>query len=561
MHAMQSLDMLPAPLRERRLNKIDSTNHQGLRMSPRAHLILTASLVLAIGGAVGAYTVLRQPCRSGSCEMQAVAAKKGCCCEMPSRGDLSFTAAEDPKLPNTPMFGGTPFRNMANTTEKNVPKEWSVTEGKEKNLLWSAKLGDKAYAGPVVADGKVFVGTNNRNPRDPKVIGPRAVLMAFGAEDGKFLWQIAHEIPKEEAYKEAIPIGLCSTPVVEGKKLWYVTSGSEVVCASTDGKVEWKLDMHKDLGIIPFHLSNCSPLVVGDLVMVLTSNGIDDQEGKVPNPKAPSFLALEKNTGKVAWQSALPGEAIIEGQWSNPTLAIVAGKQQVIFPGGDAVLYAFEPTTGKLIWKFDCLPGRPKERDADVSPPPYPISTPVFHDGKIYLGLGIYPDHGRPPNVSYFLCIDATKTGDVSPKSYDPKDPKNKDSALVWAFGGEILPKPKLGQRRVYFSPTISTAAIHDGLVYISEMAGFLSCLDAKTGERYWIHDPKTGVWGSPYYVDGRILLCTEDGEVLQFAAGKEKKALEPIDMGDKFESTPNVVDGTIYLLSSSKLFAIREKK
>src|SRR4051794_9551197 len=113
-------------------------------MSPRAHLFLTASLVLAIGGGAGADTDFFPQCPSGSCEAKSIAAKKACCCEMPSRGDVSFVAAEDPKLPDTPMFGGTPFRNMANETEKNVPKDWSIAEGKEKNILWSANLGSKA---------------------------------------------------------------------------------------------------------------------------------------------------------------------------------------------------------------------------------------------------------------------------------------------------------------------------------------------------------------------------------------------------------------------------------
>ncbi|MFO0865374.1 MAG: PQQ-binding-like beta-propeller repeat protein [Gemmataceae bacterium] len=532
-------------------------------MTSRLHVLVTALLVAAVTGAGVAYSVMRQPCE-GPCGAKQASKGKPACCQMPSRSDMQFVsaaAADDAKLPDTPMFGNSPFRNMANPTEKGIPAEWSVEEGKEKNLLWFAQLGNKAYAGPVIADGKVFVGTNNANPRDPNVKGARAVLMAFGAEDGKFLWQIVHDIPTDEVFKEAIPVGLCSTPVVEGKKLWYVTSGCEVVCASTDGKIEWKMDMHKDLKVIPYHLSNCAPLVVGDLVMVVTGNGIDEMKGKVLNPKAPSFLALDKNTGKIAWQSALPGEAILEGQWSNPTLAVVGGKQQVIFPGGDSVLYALEPATGKLIWKFDCLPDRPKEGGDDAPAQNYFIATPVFHDSKVYIGLGVYPEHPKGTKFSHFFCIDATKTGDVSPKSYDAKDPKNKESALVWSFGGMIEPKPKAGQRQIYFGRTISTAALHDGIVYISEEGGYLHCLDAKTGQRYWVHDLKSGVWGSPYYVDGKVMIGNEDGELNVFAAGKEKKVLASIDMGEAMDSTPVAVNGTLYITTRSKLYAIREKK
>src|SRR5947209_5407306 len=66
-----------------------------------------------------------------------------------------------------PMFGGNASRDMVNTFERNVPTEWSIMEGEEKHVKWTADLGDRAYGGPVIADGKVFVGTNNLNPRNP----------------------------------------------------------------------------------------------------------------------------------------------------------------------------------------------------------------------------------------------------------------------------------------------------------------------------------------------------------------------------------------------------------
>jgi outer membrane protein assembly factor BamB len=88
-----------------------------------------------------------------------------------------------------PMFGGTPQRNMANTSSKNIPADWSDEAGKLRNIKWMAQLGTKSYGAPVIADGKVFVGTNNDSPRDPAVKGMKATLMCFNEADGKFLWQ------------------------------------------------------------------------------------------------------------------------------------------------------------------------------------------------------------------------------------------------------------------------------------------------------------------------------------------------------------------------------------
>jgi outer membrane protein assembly factor BamB len=451
------------------------------------------------------------------------------------------------------MFGGTPQRNMVNTVDKNIPTEWNVEDGKRKNIKWIADLGSYCYGGPLIADGMVFVGTNNSNPRDKSIKDQQAVLMAFSEADGKFLWQIVHGIANGQT--ESLRYGLCSTPIIEDKRLYYVTPGAEVVCADTSGKVKWTYDMMKELKVVPYHLANCSPLIVGDLVMVCTSNGVDE-EGKLTSPKAPSFIGVNKKTGALVWQSNLPGTKIIEGQWSNPTLATVNGKQQVIFAGGDCVLYALEPASGALIWKCNCNPIAKPANEIN----PYIIATPVVVGDRLYVGLGIHPDNGRSLPYSHFLCLDITKKGDASPKSLDAKDAANKNSALVWAFGGEIMPVPKKGPR-IYFGRTISTAAVHDGLVYICEETGYLHCLDAKTGQRYWNHDFKESLWGSAYWVDNKVYVGIQGGDVVVFASGKERKILATNNMDDHIESTPVVANGVMYVASKSKLFAIANGK
>jgi outer membrane protein assembly factor BamB len=456
-----------------------------------------------------------------------------------------------------PMLGGTPWRNMANPTAKNIPAQWSIEDGKLQNIKWMVQLGTKSYGGPVVADGKVFMGTNNQKPRDKTVKGQKAVVMCFNEADGKFLWQSVHETTSA---MDAAPYGLCSTPCVEGKRHYYVTPLCQIVCAENDtGKDVWRYDLMKEQKVVPYHLANCSPLIVDDLLMVVTGNGFDAMEEKVASPKAPSFMALNKNTGKPVWQSNLPGEKIIDGQWSNPVVAVVDGKKQVIFPGGDCWLYSFEPKTGKLLWKFNCNPARGSPK-ADPDFNPYAVATPVVHDGRCYVGLGVFPDHAAPPRYGYILCVDVTGTGDVSPKNLDARDPANKGSGLVWAYGGPIHPSPKKG-RKVLFGRTLSTCAVHDGLLYISEEAGYLNCFDAGTGQLYWQDDVRATVWGSPYYVDGKVYLGTEDSEVHVYEHGKQMKQLAKIAMDEGVHSTPVVANGVLYISTYSKLYAIAAKK
>jgi outer membrane protein assembly factor BamB len=452
-------------------------------------------------------------------------------------------------------FGGGIFRNLVNTVDKNVPTDWNVEDGKFKNVKWVADVGTRSYGGPVILGGRVFVGTNNDKPRDPKIKGPKAVLMCFAEKDGKFLWQNVHNQPDEAVIREALSDGLCSTPTVEGDFVYYVTPGCEVICASVqDGKVQWRYDMMKELKVFPCYLCNCSPLLVGDIIYLITGQG-RDSERKIVTPQAPSFVALSKKDGKLVWQSNLPGANIIEGQWSNPVYAEPGGKPQVIFAAGDGWIYSLQPKTGDLIWKFQ---GSFKPGKGESGIQAYFVSTPVVEGDRLFVGVGAGPEISEPVKVGHFFCIDITKTGDVSCKNskFDPQDPVNKGSALVWHFGGLVEPPPARG-RSVRFGRTLSAAAVHDGLVYISEEEGYLRCLDAKTGQSYWEHDVKSGIWGSPSWVDNRIYLCPQDGNCLIYPHGKTLKQPVAIDMQEVLETTPLVVNGVLYIATKNRIYAI----
>jgi outer membrane protein assembly factor BamB len=495
-----------------------------------------------------------------------------------------------------PLFGGTVQRNMVNTFEKNVPTEWSVEQGQQKNIKWVATLGSKAYGGPVVSGGKVFVGTNNDAPRNPRDVDPqgrpidKGIVMCFRESDGNFLWQAVHDKLPSGLVHDWPHEGICSTPLVEGNRLYYVSNRCEVVCADTEGFLDgkndgaqdekykdktdadfiWRLDMMKELGVFPHNLAVCSPLSVGDLLFVVTANGVDEGHINIPAPQAPSFIAVDKKTGKVQWKSSAPGLNIMHGQWSNPVYATINGKPEIIFPGGDGWMRGFEPATGKLIWKFDCNPKASKYELGGRGTKSDFIATPVVLENKLYIGVGQDPEHYE--GVGHLWCINLEKAArlgpdakdnDVSPvnDNFDPMAEVNKNSALVWHFGGMA---PKAVQEKInrdyYFGRTMSTVAVHDGLVYAGELAGFIHCLDAKTGEKYWEHDLKAAVWGSPYWVDGKVYLATEDGDVFIFGHGKEKNVIDQIEMKEPVRSTPVVVNGVLYVMTERHLYAISNK-
>ena len=123
------------------------------------------------------------------------------------------------------MWGGTPDRNMVSNM-KGIPTTWDVKT--KKNVKWMAELGSQSYGNPVVAGGMVFVGTNNEGLKDPKVKGDKGILMAFRESDGEFLWQdVNDKLPSGRANDWPFQ-GVCSSPLVEGDRLYYVTNRCEL---------------------------------------------------------------------------------------------------------------------------------------------------------------------------------------------------------------------------------------------------------------------------------------------------------------------------------------------
>lgn len=479
-------------------------------------------------------------------------------------------ATVKPGAHSWPMFGGTVHRNLANPEETGLPESWSIQEGKTKNIKWSAKLGSKALGGPVVAGGRIFVGTNH--PHGSEEQEDKGVVMCFRESDGKFLWQAVHEVLKDGTGAQTY--GIVSSPCVDGERVYYVNNRWEAICADVAGdgdkaKIVWKLDMIKDLKVNPDglqgSLSICSPLVVEDLLFVVTGHGVS-HDGKVPNPDAPSFIAVDKNSGKVVWQDHSPGQNIMDGQWASPAAAKVNGQWHVYFPGGDGWMYAFEAKTGKLVWKFDCNPKKAVFRPGGRGTKNYFVNTPVIWENKLYIATGREPDT-QGNGEGHLWCIDITKTPksgdkDLSPvgDNFDPKAEVNKDSGLVWHFGGPVVPKPQGAGREYIFGRSVSTAAIHDGLLYVAEVAGYLDCLDAHTGKKYWESDLKANTWSSPVYADGKVYMGSDDGSMFVFTHGKELKKPAKIDMSEALQSPPTAVNGVLYVSNGANLYAIAAK-
>jgi outer membrane protein assembly factor BamB len=159
----------------------------------------------------------------------------------------------------------------------------------------------------------------------------------------------------------------------------------------------------------------------------------------------------------------------------------------------------------------------------------------VIYDNKVFVAVGQDPEHGE--GIGHLYAIDATKTGDVT------------ESGGIWHVGGED------------FHRSMSTVAIADGLLYAADLSGFLYCFDAKTGKRHWRYDAASAVWGSPYVVDGKVMLGTEDGDLHVLAHGSELKPIGVNYMENSVYTTPVAANGTLYITNRRTLFAIQGTK
>ncbi len=492
--------------------------------------------------------------------------------------DTTIAAADRVVSGDWPMWGGSIDRNMVNeTTGVSIDFAPATDRQEAKNVLWTANLGSQTYGNPIVSGGKVFVGTNNGAEYRSQHEGDRGCLLAFDEKTGSFLWQLTREKLPQGRVNDWPEQGICSTTCVEGDRMWVVTNRAELLCLDTEGFLDdendgdyqgetdrekqdadivWSLDMIDELGVFPHNLATSSPVIYGDNVFLLTSNGVDEAHLEIPAPRSPSFLAVNKKTGKIAWEDNSPFDTILHGQWSSPAVGVINGKGQVYFPGGDGWVYALDAETGEQAWKFDLNPKDSKWELAGRGTRNSLIATPVFYEDSVVLAVGQDPEHGE--GVGHLYRIDATKKGDVSPTKEDGQP--NPNSAQIWHYGGIDDDNGTVTGRKGddIYRRTISTAAIHDGLLYIPDVSGFFHCVDFKTGQRQWMGDVLSAVWGSAMVVDGKVMIGDEDGELTIFAAGREEKELKTIEFNSSIYSTPTIANGVIYVSDRTRLYAIQ---
>ncbi len=480
-----------------------------------------------------------------------------------------------------PQWGQAWSRNMV-SEEKGLPESFDPKTGR--NIKWSARIGTESYATPIVAGGRVYIGTNNENPRDPNHIADSGVLMCFDEATGRFLWQLVVPKREEDPYMDWPKTGWSSPVTVEGDRVYVVSSRGEVMCLDPRGMSDgndgpytneaahmiprgtnfpavpnpplcspagrrYCLAFRSDLrrwNLVARWRAHSSILIDGNYLYVNSGTGVDNTHKRIRTPNAPSLVVIDKRYGRyVARVHEHIARNIFHGTWSSQSLGQVGGRRLIFFAGGDGVVYAFEPFDGstpadgspatlKKVWQFDFDPTAPK---GDVHPylgnriksPSNIYGMPVFYEGRLYVAGGGDPFWGK--TEAWLKCIDPSGAGNIT------------GTGLVWS-------RPL--ERHV-----ISTPAIHNGLVFIPDYGRNIHCLDARTGDLIWTREIQGEVWSSALVADGKVYVGTRAGQLWVITADREGKVLATIDMGSPVSGTATAANGVLYISTANRLYAV----
>jgi outer membrane protein assembly factor BamB len=439
-----------------------------------------------------------------------------------------------------PQFGRAWDRNMV-SAEKGLPETFDLAT--KVNVKWVADLGTHTHSTPIVAGGRVFISTNNEQPRDPKIKDDAGVLMSFAEKDGAFISQLTAPKLSEDPYLDWPKEGQASPVTVEGELLYVVNNRTEVLCLHANDLTKppvWTFDMRAQAGIWPHDGSHSSILIHGRHLYLNTGTGVDNSHRKIRTPDAPSIIVLDKATGKfVARDQEKIAPNIFHATWSAPSMATVGGKEMVFFCGGNGMTYAFEPVAQdaspaeplalKKLWQYDIDPEGPKTEvhrfTQNKSEGPSNIyGMPVYADGKLYVAGGGDIFWGK--NKAWLKCLDAA-TG-----------------AELWSY--------ELNKH------VLSTAAVADGLVFIADIGRTIHCVDAATGKGVWTEaGPKGDFWSSPLVADGKLYIGSRKGDFWIMSASREKKIFATLDLGAGISGTATAANGVLYIATMKQLIAI----
>ena len=376
---------------------------------------------------------------------------------------------------------------QGHSTEKGLPLEWN--EGK--NIVWKVPVPGLGWSTPVIANGRVWLTT----AIEQRGISLRAI--AFDAETGKEVVNVeVFKIPTDRRDINPKNSWASPSPVIDGDRI-YVHFGADGTAAlSPAGEIIWKNRFEYQSQ----HGAGGSPIVYGDL-LIFSCDGSD----------VAFVIALDKHTGKTKWKTNRGYPA--DQAYTTP-IVIRAGEQDQLISVGAFRVRAYDPLTGKEIWRV--------RYDEGFSNVP----RPVFGHGLVFITTGF-----QQPEL---LAIRPDGRGDVT------------KTHVAWSLkrGAPLTPSPIIVGDELYI--------VNDG--------GIASCIDARTGNVIWQSRLGGTYSASPVYADGRLYFPAEQGVTTVIAPGKEARRLAMNKLDGGLLASIAVASGSFFLRTDTALYRISER-
>ena len=376
----------------------------------------------------------------------------------------------------------------------------------DSNIKWKTKIHDNGYSSPVVFGNQVWVTTATPD-------GKELFAVCTDFQTGEIIYDIKVFTPDEVERKHQINTYASPTPCIE-KGFVYVHYGSlGTACINTaTGAIVWK---RSDFKCKHVQGPASSPVLYKNLV-ILHFEGVDVRY----------IVALDKSDGKIIWRKERPSEPFIplpdigKKAYITPLIINVKGRDMLI-SNGSAVCIAYEPETGKEIWRV--------VRGAEST-----IAMPVTEKGIVYWYTGFMVDSAGT-KFTELLAVNPDGKGDITKTN------------IIWREKAELADNQSL------------TPVIKDGLIYTITTRNIMMCIDALTGQEIWTTHVTSNYNASPIYVNGNIWFFSVKGDVLIIKAGRKYEVVAQNKLDSGIWATPAILRNSVIMRTQNFLYRIAQ--
>jgi outer membrane protein assembly factor BamB len=428
---------------------------------------------------------------------------------------LSFAATTAPAAPRNWSFWRGPEQNGV-SRERDLPEKFSLAKGKEENVVFAAPVG--SITTPIVQDNQVYIIN-----KVGQGITQQERVMALDADTGKVVWEHNFNAWHTDVVEDRLGFTHLVGDPETGNVYAHATSG-EFIAFDKKGKVVWKHSLTEEFGRVSGYGGRITSAIVDeDKVIIGMLNGSWGEQ----TVGQTRLVAFQKKTGKIIWWGS-GNYRVKDTYYSNPAVAVIKGQRLVLTGGGDGCIHAFKVRTGEKVWSYML-----EDNGGAVN------VSPVVKGDLVYIGHG--EENAGDGTQGRVVCLDASQVADGAPK-------------LVWKVDGI----------KAKFAAPILDA--ENDLLYITDAAANLFCLDAKTGKEQWKFGYGRNTKGDPVLADGKIYVTEVDGKIHILKPSKSectrlfaytfRSRGAPVEL----HGAPAVVNGRVYFTTTTQLICIGKK-